>query len=130
MTIDNTQESFQELWRRLEQTRQQFLQQGRRFCVRRILQSWLPGVATDDFMWEVCRAASTARDHELLGMDLLPPPTLQPRTHRELLRALTQVYMGLKPKQVNRKALDAAYSQVFPYSTPLNMSKKKRPGNL
>ena len=50
----------------------------------------------------------------------------QCRKHRELLRAIVAVSLGISFYKVNLKALDAAYSIVFPKSTPLNVNKKKR----
>ena len=32
-------------------------------------------------------------------------------------------------RKVNRKALDSAYTEVVPYSTPINVNKKKRVEN-
>ncbi len=134
MEIANTADGFLLLWQRLESTRQLLARQCRRFCVRNILRVWFPRGALpkpggqemsfDDFVWRVCRCASP--DGEILGWNELPPPTLCPRPHRELLRAVTQVALGLTYRQVNLHALDAAYSKAFPNSTPLNVEKKRR----
>ena len=56
----------------------------------------------------------------------LPPPSLYPRKHRELLRAIVSVKLGISYYKVNLKALDSAYSIAFPKSTPLNVNKKKK----
>ena len=48
------------------------------------------------------------------------------RTSREFLRALVAVRLGIGIRKVDLKALDRAYSEVFPYSTPINVNKKKR----
>ena len=56
----------------------------------------------------------------------LPPPSLYPRKHRELLRAIVAVRTGISFWRIDLKALDAAYSIAFPRSTPLNVNKKKR----
>ena len=49
------------------------------------------------------------------------------RKHRELLRAIVAVRLGISfYKKVNLKALDAAYSIAFPKSTPINVNKKKK----
>ena len=61
------------------------------------------------------------------GWNELPPPALYPRPHRELLRAIVSVTLGISMRKVNLHALDAAYSTAFPSSTPLNVNKKKRP---
>ena len=52
-------------------------------------------------------------------------PSLYPLKHRELLRAIVAVRLGISYyKQVNLKALDSAYSIAFPKSTPINVNKK------
>ena len=118
--IQNTQECFVELWLRLERTRQLFQRQYKRFCVRRVLKLWFGGEANDDFILEICNLS------DLAGYDELPPPSLYPRKHRELLRAIVSVKLGISYYRVNLRALDKAYSIVFPKSTPINVSKKKR----
>ena len=123
MDIQNSQECFVQLWLRLERTRRLLGGQYKRFCIRRVLQSWFGSGATDDFIWEVCTKC------EQLGLDELPPPSLSPHKHRELLQALVEVRLGLSPRKVNLKALDAAYSIAFPKSTPINVNKKKRSRN-
>ena len=132
--IANTADNFVILWQRLESTRQLLAGQCRRFCVRNIMRVWFPRGALpkprgqeltfDDLVWSVCRCASP--DGEILGWNELPPPSLCPRPHRELLRALVQVSLGIGHNQVNLSALDAAYVKAFPASTPLNVGKKRR----
>ena len=80
---------------------------------------------TDDFIWEVCRRVDIDGE-TVCGWDELQPPSLYPRKHRELLKAIVEVRLNLTPHKVNLKALDAAYSIAFPKSTPLNVHKKKR----
>ena len=124
VTIENNYECFVGLWWQLERTRQLFGMQYRRFCIRRILKSWLGPEATDDFIWEVC--FNTVIDEEqLYGLDELPPPSLYPRPSREFLRALVSVKLGIGMRKVDLHALDAAYSKAFPRSTPINVNKKK-----
>jgi hypothetical protein len=142
--IENTQECFVQLWLRLERTRQLLYRQCKRFCVRRILKTWFAGEANndltslshltlghqqaslhgsrsfDDFIWEICSLS------DLAGWDELPLPSLYPRKHRELLRAIVSVKTGISYYKVDLKALDAAYSIAFPKSTPLNVNKKKK----
>lgn len=65
-------------------------------------------------------------DEPLCGGDILPPPRLYPRKHRELLRAIVAVSLGISFYRVDLKALDSAYSLAFPGSTPINVNKKKR----
>jgi len=124
--IQNTQECFVTLWRQLERTRQLFGMQYKRFCIRRILRSWMPTEATDDMIWEVCQLATYDEENPVGGYDELPPPTLHPRKSREFLRALVAVKLDIGIRQVDLKALDAAYSIVFPNSTPINVEKKRR----
>ena len=129
--IQNTQECFVALWLRLERTRQLFGMQYKRFCIRRVLQSWFGPEATDDFIWEVCFNTVIEDDEhvyvQVYGFDILPPPTLYPRVSREFLRALVAVKLGIGLRHVDLKALDRAYSIAFPRSTPINVNKKKKP---
>ena len=53
MEIENTQECFVMLWRKLERTRRLFQMQCRRFCIRRVLKSWF-GLAANDHMIVSC----------------------------------------------------------------------------
>ena len=125
MKIENNQACFVLLWLRLERTRQLLAGQYKRFCIRNVLKSWFGPLATDDFIWEVCH--NTIVDEEwACGNDILKPPSLYPRKHRELLRAIVAVILGISLRKVDLKALDAAYSEAFPNSTPLNVNKKKR----
>lgn len=121
MNIANTQECFVRLWLRLERTRLLLRGQYKRFCIRRVMKTWFGAEADDDFIWEVCTRC------EQMGWDELPPPSLYPRKHRELLRAVVSVKLGISYYRVDLKALDAAYSIAYPHSTPLNVNKKKRP---
>ena len=123
--IENNQACFVQLWLRLERTRRLLAGQYKRFCIRGVLKSWFGPSATDNFIWEVCHH-TVVDDEPACGLDLLPPPSLYPRKHRELLRAITAVSLGLSMRRVDLKALDAAYSQAFPKSTPININKKKR----
>ena len=120
MDIANNQECFVQLWRRLERTRRLLRGQCRRFCVRRVLKTWFGVEASDDMIWEVCHLS------QLEGWNELPPPSLYPRKHRELLRAVVAVRTGISFYRVDLKALDNAFTVAFPKSTPLNVSKKKR----
>ena len=99
--IRNDYECFVQLWLRLERTRQMLGMQYKRFCIRRVLQTWLGSEATDDFIWAVCFNAVV--DDEQLAVKL-----------------------GIGMRKVNLKALDRAYSEAFPHSTPINVNKKKR----
>ena len=123
MKIENNQECFVQLWLRLEHTRRLLEGQYKRYCVRNILKSWFGLRATDDFIWEVCHKASL-KDMPIYGYDELPPPWIFPRKHRELLRAVVQVVLGLKKQQVRLSQLDKAYNIAYPNSTPLNVGKK------
>ena len=119
IVIQNNQACFVQLWLRLERTRQLLYRQCKRFCVRRVLKSWFAGEANDDFIWEICSLS------DLTGWDELPLPSLYPRKHRELLRAIVSVTLGIGLRKVNLRALDRAYTIAFPNSTPINVDKKK-----
>ena len=118
--IENNQDCFVQLWLRLERTRRLLGGQYKRFCIRSVLKLWFGGEATDDMIWEVCHLC------EQEGWNELPLPSLYPRKHRELLRAIVAVRTGISFWKINLKVLDAAYSEAFPHSTPINVNKKKR----
>ena len=120
MEITNTQECFVQLWLLLERTRRLLGGQCKRFCIRRVLKAWFGYEASDNFIWEVCHLC------EQEGWNELPLPSLYPRQHRELLRAIVAVKTGISFYRINLRALDAAYSVAFPKSTPINVNKKKR----
>jgi hypothetical protein len=84
------------------------------------MQLWLGPEATDEFIWQVCNIS------DLSGMDQLPAPSLYPRPHRELLRALVMVRLGIGARDVKLSDLDVAYTAAYPNSTPLNICKKKK----
>ena len=123
--IENNKECFVQLWLLLERTRRMLGAQYKRFCIRNVLKAWFGVQATDDFIWEVCHN-TVVNDEPVCGNDTLPPPSLYPRKHREFLRAIVAVSLGISLRKVDLKALDAAYSEAFPNSTPLNVNKKKR----
>ena len=123
--LNNTQECFVQLWRRLERTRRLLGGQYKRFCIRNVLKAWFGYEATDDFIWEVCHQA-TVDDEPQEGWNELPLSSLYPRKHRELLRAIVAVRLGISYYRINLRAIDKAYSIVFPKSTPINVNKKKR----
>lgn len=125
MEIENTQACFVVLWRRLEHTRRLLKEQYKRFCIRNVLKLWFDYEATDDMIWEVCHRAAID-DEPQEGWNELPLPSLYPRKHRELLRAIVSVKLGISYYKIDLRALDAAYSIVFPQSTPINVNKKKR----
>ena len=119
ITIENNQECFVHLWRLLERTRRLLGGQYKRFCVRNVLKTWFGIEANDNFIWEVCDLCG------LEGWNELRPPSLYPRKHREFLRAVVSVRLGISfYKKVNLKALDKAYSIAFPNSTPIDVNKK------
>ena len=124
MELKNTQECFVLLWRRLERTRRLLGGQYKRFCIRRVLKTWFGFEANDDFIWEVCTRCGQE------GWNELPLPSLYPRKHRELLRAIVSVKLGISYYKVDLKALDSAYSIAFPKSTPINVNKKLRSKEL
>ena len=125
MKIQNNQECFVQLWRRLERTRRLLGGQYKRFCIRNVLKAWFGYEANDDFIWEVCHRAAVD-DEPQEGWNALPLPSLYPRKHRELLRAIVSVRLDISKYKVNLKALDKAYSIAFPESTTINVNKKKK----
>ena len=125
ITIENNKECFVRLWQMLERTRRFLRTERKRFCIRRVLQLWFGGEATDDIIWEVCRLAAVDGEPQE-GWNELPLTSLYPRRHRELLRAIVAVKTGISFYKIDLKALDSAYSIVFPNSTPININKKKR----
>ncbi|MBR3079556.1 MAG: hypothetical protein IKH01_07060 [Prevotella sp.] len=123
MKIQNNQKCFVQLWLRLERTRRLLGGQYKRFCIRNVLKAWFGYEANDDFIWEVCHQA-VVDDEPQEGWNELPLPSLYPRKHRELLRAIVAVKTGISYYKVNLKALDKAYSIAFPKSTAINVNKK------
>lgn len=119
MKIENSYACFVMLWQELGAAQFSLESRYKRYCIRRIFQAWFP-CATDDFIFQVCTLC------RLYGYDTLPPPALNPYPHREFLRALVAVRLGIGMRAVDLRALDAAYSAAYPRSTPLNVSKKKR----
>ena len=89
-----------------------------------MLKAWFGYEATDDFIWEVCHRAAV-NDEPQEGWNELPIPSLYPLKHRELLRAIVAVRLGISFYKIDLKALDKAYSIAFPGSTAINKSKKK-----
>ena len=116
--IENTETCFVQLWLMLEQTRQLLAGQYKRYCIRRVLKAWFGIKATDDFIFEVCLKS------ELYGYDQLNAPMLDPRPHRELLRAVVATVLDIGMRQVDLHALDAAYRIAYPDGITLNVNKE------
>ena len=125
ITIEDNQDCFVQLWRMLERTRRLLGGQYKRFCIRSVLKLWFGVEANDDFIWEVCHMAAVDGEPQE-GWNELPVPSLYPRKHRELLRAIVAVKTGISFYKIDLKALDRAYSIAFPHSTPINVNKKKK----
>ena len=123
--IKNNQECFVVLWRRLERKRRLLGSQDKPFRIRNVLKSWFGGDTNDYDTWEVCHTAAVDGEPQE-GWNELPAPSLYPRRHRELLRAIVAIRLGIGIRKVDLKALDKAYSIAFPNSTPININKKKR----
>ena len=121
MNIENNEACFVRLWLRLERTRRLLGGQYKRFCIRNVLKAWFGSEAGDELIWQVCRLC------EQEGYNELPVPALYPLKHRELLRAIVAVRLGISFYRIDLKALDRAYSEVFPRSTPINKSKAAKP---
>ena len=120
MEIANNQACFVQLWLRLERTRRLLGGQYKRFCIRRVLKTWFGFEANDNFIWEVCNRCNQE------GWNELPLPSLYPRKHRELLRAIVSVKLNIGMRKVSLKELDRAYSIAFPKSTAINVNKKRK----
>ena len=121
--VENNQVCFVQLWRMLERTRRLFGGQYKRYCIRNVLKAWFGYEATDDMIWEICHLATVDGEPQE-GWNELPAPSLYPRRHRELLRAIVAVKTGISFYKIDLKALDSAYSIAFPKSTPMNVGKK------
>ena len=121
MNIENNEACFVRLWLRLERTRRLLGGQYKRFCIRNVLKAWFGSEAGDELIWQVCRLC------EQEGYNELPVPSLYPLKHRELLRAIVAVQLGISFYRIDLKALDRAYSKAFPQSTPINKSKAAKP---
>ena len=128
MKLENTQACFVQLWLRLERTRRLLGGQYKRFCIRNVLKTWFGFEADDDYVWEVCRQMTLLLDEDetICGWDELKPPSLYPRKHRELLRTVVALRLGIGIRKVDLNALDKAYSIAFPKSTPININKKNK----
>ena len=122
MQIENNEACFVRLWLRLEHQRRLCELQYKRFCVRRLLKAWFGHEATDDFIWEVCTRCGQE------GWNLLPPPTLSPQKHRELLKAIIEVRLQMGRNHIDLRALDRAYALAFPQSARLNESRWREGG--
>lgn len=116
--IENTETCFLQLWLLLENTRLQLREQYKRYTIRNILKEWFDRAATDDFIWEVCTKA------EQLGLNEMPIPDVDPRPHRELLRATVATILNLGMNGVNLIALDHAYRIAYPDGITLNVNKQ------
>ena len=100
MNIENNEACFVRLWLRLERTRRLLGGQYKRFCIRNVLKAWFGSEAGDELIWQVCRLCEQEGYNELLGISFY---------------------------RIDLKALDRAYSEAFPRSTPINKSKAAKP---
>lgn len=116
--IQDTETCYLQLWLMLESTRLSLREQYKRYCIRNILKEWFDTAATDDFIWEVCIKA------EQLGLNELPLPDVDPRPHRELLRATVATILKTGMNSINLMALDRAYRMAYPDGITLNVNKK------
>ena len=76
LEVADSKAGYVRLWQELERTRLAFEETLKRFCIRRILQSWLPDLATDDFIFDVCSWC------EIGGYEKLPAPAEDPKPAR------------------------------------------------
>lgn len=116
--IQDTETCYLQLWLMLDSTRLSLREQYKRYCIRNILKEWFDTAATDDFIWEVCSKA------EQLGLNELPLPDVDPRPHRELLRATVATILKTGMNGINLMALDRAYRIAYPDGITLNVNKK------
>ena len=119
--IQDTETCYLQLWLMLENTRLSLREQYKRYCIRNILKEWFDTAATDDFIWEVCSKA------EQLGLNELPLPDVDPRPHRELLRATVATILKTGMNGINLMALDRAYRIAYPDGALLDVNKQRRP---
>ena len=87
--IQNSQECFVMLWRKLERTRRLLGGQCKRFCIRNVMKSWFDFEANDDFIWRVCHLC------EQEGWNELPEP---------LDAAYSIAFPNSTPINVNKKS--------------------------
>ena len=90
--VENTQECFVRLWRKLERTRRLLGGQYKRFCIRNVLKAWFGYEATDDFIWEVCHLS------EQEGWNELQAPALD--------KAYSVAFPGSTPINKSKKKLE------------------------
>lgn len=111
---------YARLWRMLERYRQWCMENHKRFCLRRVVKLYFgETVMLERQILQACRISL------LGGYEELPPAASHPRRQREMVRALACMELGLTERRINLHLMDAAYSVVFPDSTPLNINKKK-----
>jgi len=122
--IENNKACFVQLWLMLERTRLKLKVEYRRYCAYNVLKVWFGSEATDEFIWQVCHKTEIDGE-QLCGNDRLLPPRHYPRQHRELIRSVVATKLGIGTRKVLLPELDAAYSEAFPNSTPINVNKKR-----
>ncbi len=120
-SIGNDYPTFVYMWRLIRRTHRSFHDRHKLFCPRRILQEWLPELATDEFILEVCDRAGVS------GFTLLPHPALDPVPCRELIRGVLSMVLDTGVRKLRLPLLDKAYSEVYPNSYPINVNKMGRP---
>ena len=89
MKLENNQECFVMLWRKLERTRRLLGGQYKRFCIRNVMKAWFGYEATDDRIWEVCHRALVDGEPQE-GWNELPMPSTAPTASpsRRVLRLI------------------------------------------
>ena len=125
MVIENNKECFVRLWRQLERTRQYLESRRKRFCVRRILQTWFGENDSDDLIWEVCNLLST-EEQTVYGWDELPTVVEDPERNCFLLQAIVAAKLGISIYKINSKELRDAYIEAFPKRTPIQLGRQRR----
>ena len=92
--IQDTETCYLQLWLMLESTRLSLREQYKRYCIRNIC------------------------------LNELPLPDVDPRPHRELLRATVAAILKTGMNGINLMALDRAYRIAYPDGITLNVNKK------
>ena len=128
--------SYQQLWRALDEARGVLACRERRYCLRNVLRLWLDegtislptGMSFDDLVWNVCRRASDD-DCEVLGWDELPPPAVQSNPHRAILCALIGLTQHVGKHRVCTRQLDDAYFATFGHHPTRPAPRVSKPPN-
>ncbi len=120
---------------KLKQSNREERLQGRRYCVRRIVQAWWHHLReyyarridkppdqsglSDALITDICMRS------QLQGYEQLPPPTINPLPHCSFLHALITLCLGIREKSVKLSDIDQAFSEAFPTARKIDIKKKR-----